>query len=186
MYTVYILASYFLTPMLLLYLVWRSLHEPEYRHRWRERLVLSLPHIRPGGIVLHAASVGEVNAATPLIRALLLRYPALPLAVTCFTPTGSARIKALFGTQVEHAYLPLDLPGCVQRFLHHVRPRLLIIMETEIWPNLYHGAAQRNIPILLANARISDELHSDEGMKALNMWSDWRMSREVAIPVVSV
>ena len=156
MYTVYILASYLLTTLLLLYLLWRSLHDPEYRRRWRERFALSLPEVRPGGIVLHAASVGEVNAASALIRAILLRYPASPLLLTCFTPTGSARIRELFGAQVAHAYIPLDLPGCTQRFFRHAQPRLLIIMETEIWPNLYHAAAQRNIPILLANARISD------------------------------
>ena len=157
MYTVYKLASYFLVPLLLLHLGWRSLREAEYRRRWRERFALSPQALTPGGIVVHAASVGEVNAATPLILALLSRYPDLPLSLTCFTPTGSARIRAVFGAQVQHVYIPLDLPGCVQRFFRHTRPRLLIIMETEIWPNLYHAAARHNIPILLANARISDK-----------------------------
>ncbi|MSQ99753.1 MAG: 3-deoxy-D-manno-octulosonic acid transferase [Xanthomonadales bacterium] len=157
MYRVYKLASYFFAPLLLLHLGWRSLREPEYRRRWRERFALSLRAMTPGGIVVHAASVGEVNAATPLVLALLSRYPGLPLSLTCFTPTGSARIRALFGAPVQHVYIPLDLPGCVQRFFRHTRPRLLIVMETEIWPNLYHAAAQHNIPILLANARISEK-----------------------------
>jgi 3-deoxy-D-manno-octulosonic-acid transferase len=156
-YTVYKLASYCFAPLLLLHLGWRSLREPEYRRRWRERFALSQGAMTPGGIVLHAASVGEVNAATPLVQALLSRYPGLPLSLTCFTPTGSARIRAVFGTQVQHVYIPLDLPGCVQRFFRHARPRLLIVMETEIWPNLYHAAARHNIPILLANARISEK-----------------------------
>lgn len=155
MYTLYRLASYLLAPLLLLHLGWRSLREPEYRCRWRERFGLSPQPLKPGGIVVHAASVGEVNAVAPLIRALLSRYPGLPVCVTCFTPTGSARIKALFGAQVQHTYVSLDLPGCVQRFFRHTQPRLLIITETEIWPSLYHVAARRNIPIVLANARIS-------------------------------
>jgi 3-deoxy-D-manno-octulosonic-acid transferase len=156
-YTVYKLASYFFAPLLLLHLGWRSLREAEYRRRWRERFALSPQALTPGGIVVHAASVGEVNAATPLVLALLSRYPGLPLSLTCFTPTGSARIRAVFGAQVQHVYIPLDLPGCVQRFFRHAQPRLLIVMETEIWPNLYHAAAQHNIAILLANARISDK-----------------------------
>lgn len=157
MYTLYRLASYLLAPLLLLHLGWRSLREPDYRRRWRERFALSAQALMPGGIVVHAASVGEVNAATPLICALLSRYPGLPVSLTCFTPTGSARIKALFDGQVQHMYIPLDLPGCVQRFFRRTRPRLLIITETEIWPSLYRAAAQHNIPILLANARISDK-----------------------------
>jgi len=163
-YTVYRLATYLLAPLLLLHLGWRSLREPGYRHRWRERFAWYLPglgpdnkpDIEPGGLVLHAASVGEVNAAAPLIRALLSRCPGVPLTVTCFTPTGSARIKALLGEQVQHVYIPLDLPGPVQRFFRRTQPCLLIIMETEIWPTLYHAAARQNIPIVLANARISD------------------------------
>jgi len=108
------------------------------------------------GIWLHAVSVGEAIAAAPLVHALLARHPGLPITVTCMTPTGSARIQALFGNRVHHCYLPYDLPGCVRRFLHHVQPALAIIMETELWPNYLHQCAQRGIPVVLANARLSE------------------------------
>jgi 3-deoxy-D-manno-octulosonic-acid transferase len=100
--------------------------------------------------------VGEVNAASALIRELGRRYPEFPLCVTTLTPTGSDRVCALFANTVFHVYAPLDLPGAVKRFYDHVQPRMLIIMETEIWPNLYHEAAARNIPIMIANARVSE------------------------------
>ena len=106
--------------------------------------------------MVHAVSMGEVNAASVLIRGLGAAYPGKPLCITAFTPTGSARIRELFDESVFHVYSPLDLPGAVNRFFDRVRPRMLVIMETEIWPNLYHHAARRNIPILVANARISD------------------------------
>jgi 3-deoxy-D-manno-octulosonic-acid transferase len=145
------LASYLLVP----YLVFCAFRNPDYRKRWRERLGFYLQEMPPGGIVLHAASVGEVYAATPLIRALKRRFAPLPITVTCATPTGSDRIRATFADDVHHMYAPLDLPGAVRRFYTHVRPRLLIIMETEIWPNLYFAAAQYRIPLLMANARVS-------------------------------
>jgi len=177
----YMLASYLLMPLLLISLAWRGLRDRAYLERWAERFAYrrpsasseaafrsgpaagAAPGSAPGptaGIVLHAASVGEVNAAAPLIRALRDRYPDLPLTVTSFTPTGSDRIKALFGAPVsnglDHVYLPLDLPGAVRRFLDQQRPRLLIVMETEIWPNLFFAAGSRDIPVMIANARISD------------------------------
>jgi 3-deoxy-D-manno-octulosonic-acid transferase len=154
--TLYLLASYLLTPVLLLYLCVRGLQGRGYLARWGERLGLHLPAVVPGGIIVHAVSVGEVNAAAPLISALLKRFPGQPLTVTCFTTTGSARIREVFGDAVQHLYFPLDLPGSARRFFTRLRPRLLIIMETEIWPNAYFEASRQGIPILLANARISD------------------------------
>ena len=150
------LSSYLLVPLLLLYLALRSLRNRDYGKRWRERFALGLPQILPAGIVVHAASVGEVNAAAPLIRALAKLFPHLPLTVTSFTPAGSDRIRTLFANEVSHLYLPLDLPGAVRRFCRHVQPRLVIIMETEIWPNLYFAAAGQGIPVMMANARISE------------------------------
>jgi 3-deoxy-D-manno-octulosonic-acid transferase len=91
-----------------------------------------------------------------LIRALARQYSGLPITVTSFTPAGSDRIQTLLTQNMFHVYLPLDLPGAVRRFFRHVRPCLLIIMETEIWPNLYFAAARSGIPIMLANARISE------------------------------
>jgi 3-deoxy-D-manno-octulosonic-acid transferase len=108
-----------------------------------------------GGVWLHAVSLGEVAAAAALVRALQSRYPQMPLAVTAATPTGRARARALFGAAVDVRFLPYDSPGAVARFLRRVRPRLAIVMETELWPNLYHACAARGIPLLLASARIS-------------------------------
>ncbi|MGH8033639.1 MAG: lipid IV(A) 3-deoxy-D-manno-octulosonic acid transferase [Lysobacterales bacterium] len=156
MRTLYVLASYFLMPFLLLHLAVRGLRDSDWLRRWGERFALYRQPIPPGGIIVHAASIGEVNAATPLIRALRVRFPELTLTVTCFTPTGSERIRTLFPTDVHHVYLPLDLWGAVRRFLSHLRPRLLVVMETELWPNLFFAARQYRIPVLLVNARISD------------------------------
>jgi len=151
----YTVLLYLALPLVLLFLLFRSLREPGYRARWRERFGVFAPPPRHGGIAVHAASLGEVNAASALIDALAKRDTGGPLTVTTFTPTGSARVHALCADAVFHVYAPLDLPGAVQRFLDRVRPRLLVVMETELWPNLYHAAATRGIPILLANARIS-------------------------------
>jgi len=152
----YSLALYLLSPLFFLYLLFRGWRERGYWQHWGQRLGFPGKQTRPGGIVVHAVSMGEVNAAETLIRQLMQLYPELPLTVTCFTPSGSRRIQALFGNTVAHCYWPLDLPGAVQRFLCHTRPRLLIILETEIWPNLYARAQQLGISLLLVNARISD------------------------------
>jgi len=152
----YSLALYLLSPLLFLYFIFRGWRERGYWQHWGQRLGIYSRETRPGGIVVHAVSMGEVNAAEGLIRQLMILYPELPVMVTCFTPTGSRRIQALFGSSVTHLYWPLDLPGAVRRFLHHTRPRLLIILETEIWPNFYARAQQLAIPLLLVNARISD------------------------------
>jgi len=152
----YLLASYLLTPVMLLYLALRGLGERGYLERWGERFALYRDPPPSGGIVIHAASVGEVVAAAPLVRALQERFPGLPVTVTSFTPTGSERTRALFGGGVTRLYLPFDLAGAVSRFLDRLEPRLLIIMETELWPNLFFAAGDRNIPLLLSNARISD------------------------------
>jgi 3-deoxy-D-manno-octulosonic-acid transferase len=151
----YSLLLYLATPLVILYLVLRGLRSPDYLARWGERFARFAGPTQAGGIAVHAVSLGEVNAAGALVRELARRYPAYPLCLTTLTPAGSARVRALFGDSVFHVYAPLDLPGAVRRFFEHVRPRLLIIMETEIWPNLYHEAAARGIPILIANARIS-------------------------------
>lgn len=156
MRTLYSLLIYLLTPLVLVYLALRGLRSRDYLKRWNERFAFFEPPGKAGGIVVHAVSMGEVNAAAPLIRQLQLRYPELPICVTTFTPTGSERVRSLFGSDVFHVFSPLDLPGAVKRFLDCLNPRLLIVLETEIWPNLYLEAAERKIPILMANARISD------------------------------
>ena len=155
MRSLYTLLLYLATPLVLLYLFLRGLRDRDYLGRWPERFGRFAAPARSGGIVVHAVSVGEVNAASALVQELRRRYPDEPLYLTTLTPTGSARIRELFGDAVFHVYAPLDLPGSVRRFLDRVKPRLLIIMETEIWPNLYHQAAAAEVPILIANARIS-------------------------------
>ena len=144
------------TPLVLLYLGLRGVRNPAYLGRWSERFGFIQAANKSGGILLHAASVGEFNAAAPLISALLKAYPELPLTVTTLTPTGSERVKRDLGDRVNHVYIPLDLAGAVARFLNRLQPRLIIIMETEIWPNLYLAAQHRKIPLVIANARLSE------------------------------
>ena len=157
MRALYSLLIYLLTPLVLVYLALRGLRSSDYLKRWPERFArFKAPELN-NGIVVHAVSMGEVNAAAELVKELANRFPELPLCLTTFTPTGSDRVRSLFGERVFHVYVPFDLPGAVRRFLDRVKPRLLIVMETEIWPNLYFGAASREIPILIANARISDK-----------------------------
>jgi 3-deoxy-D-manno-octulosonic-acid transferase len=148
-------------PLVALRLAYRAWRAPAYARRIGERFAFGLPALAPGGIWVHAVSVGESIAAAPLIRELLARYPQLPITVTCMTPTGSERIRALFAApefagRVQHCYLPYDLPWAAARFLERLRPRLALIMETELWPNHIHQCARRGIPVVLANARLSE------------------------------
>jgi len=157
MRALYSAVLYMLAPWVFVRLAWRSLRAPEYRRRWPERLALysaAAPRAQ-GCIWVHAVSVGEVQAAIPLVRALLQRHPGTPVLITTTTPTGSARVRALFAEHVLHIYAPYDLPGAVRRFLARFQPRLAVIMETEIWPNLFAGCRARGIPVLVANARLS-------------------------------
>ncbi len=152
----YSLIFHLALPIIVARLFWRARRAPAYARRIGERFALALPEVAPGGIWVHAVSVGESIAAAPMIRALRQRYPDLPITVTCMTPTGSERIRALFGDQVAHCYLPYDLPWAAARFLRRLRPRLAVIMETELWPNHIHQCARRGIPVALANARLSE------------------------------
>lgn len=161
---IYSLLLYLLLPFVFLKLWWRGRTNPAYRQRWLERLgyvssaVSSGIHFRSGQacICLHAVSVGEMMAARPLIERLLATYPETTVWVTSTTPTGSATVERLFGQRVKHSYLPYDTPGAVQRFLNTVQPRLMLVMETELWPNLYAVCAQQQLPIVVVNARLSE------------------------------
>ncbi len=152
----YSLIFHLALPIIIARLFWRARRSPAYARRIGERFALQLPEVAAAGIWVHAVSVGESIAAAPMIRALRQRYPDLPITVTCMTPTGSERIRALFGEQVNHCYLPYDLPWAAARFLRRLRPRLAVIMETELWPNHIHQCARRGIPVALANARLSE------------------------------
>ena len=115
---------------------------------------------------MHAVSVGETLAAVPIIERLLERYPDEEILVTTMTPTGSDRVQAVFGQRVHHVYAPYDLPDSVKRFIRRVNPRLAIVMETELWPNIIHYTHQAGCPSIIANARLSER--SARGYKKLS------------------
>jgi 3-deoxy-D-manno-octulosonic-acid transferase len=121
----------------------------------RERFGFGFERLPSAGIWIHAVSVGEVTAAAPLVRILHQRFPEKPLIVTTMTPTGSQRARELFGMAVIHAYAPYDAPGPVCRFFDWARPELALILETEIWPNLFHECGRRGVPLVMASARVS-------------------------------
>ena len=186
---IYTVCFCLLMPFVLLRLFWRGRLNPDYRQRWRERFALfptsrsrsraaecakqdmssganehrSLKKVDgyTQGIWIHTVSLGEFIAAVPMIRALLKAYPNCPLTVTTMTPTGSNRVHEIFGQDVFHAYMPYDLPPMTHRFLNRLQPQLAIFVETELWPNFFSACRQRNIPILLASARLS--VHSARG-----------------------
>ncbi|WP_287800458.1 lipid IV(A) 3-deoxy-D-manno-octulosonic acid transferase [Acidiphilium sp.] len=151
----YTLIARLLLPFALMRLWWRARHHPDYASRWPERLGYGEPI--PGAPVwIHAVSVGETRAATPLIRALLDKHPGIPLLVTTTTLTGAAQVSMLFGDSVIHRFAPFDLPGAVTRFLAMARPRVAVILETEIWPQLFAALKRDGIPVFLANVRLSE------------------------------
>lgn len=153
----YSLLHYLALPLILLRFWWRGRQAPAYRRRLGERLgfgaALERRTERP--IWVHAVSVGETVAIAPLVELLLQRYPQQPILLTTMTPTGAERVAALFGDRVQHRYCPWDLPDAWGRFLRRVDPRLCIIVETELWPNMLAACQRRQIPVLLANARLS-------------------------------
>jgi 3-deoxy-D-manno-octulosonic-acid transferase len=151
----YSLLLVLLLPTTLYHLVWRGMRQREYLQRWDERFAFYASAAGSGALWLHAVSVGEVNAAAPLVRALRQAHPGRPLLLTTVTPTGSARAAALFGDDVRQVYLPYDTPGAVRHFLDHFRPAIAVVLETELWPNLYVETARRGIPLLIVNARLS-------------------------------
>jgi 3-deoxy-D-manno-octulosonic-acid transferase len=144
-----------LFPFLTVLFVWSLWRRPEYRNRWWQRLGFAGPRRLQPCVWVHAVSVGEVAAATPLIKRLQHHYPAWPLVVTTLTPTGADQVRRNFGDSVTHCYLPLDTPGAMGRLLDRIQPRLTVIMETELWPNLLATCGRRGIPVIIANARIS-------------------------------
>jgi 3-deoxy-D-manno-octulosonic-acid transferase len=151
----YSLLVYCAAPFAFAVVLWRGLRDRGYWQGLRERFGGGLHEPTAAAIWLHAVSLGEMSAAAPLVRALRLRYPQNPLVLTTATPTGRARARGLFGDTVDVRFLPYDTPGAVARFLDGVRPRVAIIMETELWPNLYDACERRGVPLVLASARLS-------------------------------
>lgn len=151
----YNLLIYLLQLPVAAYWFFRGLVNRSYRDRLRQRFPgRGYPRFERC-IWIHAVSVGEVQAAVPLIRAIDRRFPNHRMLVTTVTPTGAARVKAVFGDTVEHCYIPFEMPQAVDNFFSSVKPELALIMETEIWPNLYRGCGVRKIPLILVSARIS-------------------------------
>ena len=152
---VYIIVSYLLTPALVGVIVWRGRRNPGYWKNLRQRFGFGPCLDATDNLWVHAVSVGEVQAAAPLVRELQATYPDRRLVITCMTPTGAAHAQTLFGDTVDHRFVPYDLPGSVKRFFNRVRPGLAVILETELWPNLYNECGRRGVPLVLASARIS-------------------------------
>jgi 3-deoxy-D-manno-octulosonic-acid transferase len=147
--------SYLFAPVYALYWLFRGVAENAYWERFGQRFGFGYPDLPGGTIWIHAVSVGEVQATAPLVRQLAKRFPDRPMLVTTVTPTGAARARALFGDSVAHSYVPYEASCAVNRFFAAVKPDLALIMETEIWPNLYYACGRRNIPLVLVSARIS-------------------------------
>jgi 3-deoxy-D-manno-octulosonic-acid transferase len=141
-------------PLALAYLRWRMPGPARLRARWRERLGRVPRSARPV-LWLHAASVGEVNAAAGLIEALLERHPEETVVVSTLTVTGRAEVERRFGDRVASVFVPLDTPWAVGAWLERVNPRLAMVAETEIWPELFGGCRRRGIPLVMVNARIA-------------------------------
>lgn len=152
----YTFLFYLALPFIFLRLLWRSRRAPLYRARWAERMGF-YPKRFYQCIWVHAVSLGETIAAIPMIKALKEKYPQSTILVTNMTPTGAARVKAVFGESIHNAYIPYDLPDAWNRFFKKITPQVLIVMETELWPNLFAACRQRSIPIVVTNARLSEK-----------------------------
>jgi 3-deoxy-D-manno-octulosonic-acid transferase len=152
---VYTVVIYCAVPFAFAVVLWRGLRDRGYWQGLGERFGFGRPARSTGTVWLHAVSLGEMSAAAPLVRALRARYPRNALVLTTATPTGRARARSLFGDDVDVRFLSYDMPGAVTRFLERIRPRLALIMETEIWPNLYVECERRGVPLVLASARLS-------------------------------
>lgn len=152
---IYSFIFYLVSPLVVLRLLYRANKNHAYRHRIKERFgIFNTPDLkRP--IWIHAASVGETMAAVPLVKKLRQEYPDQDIVVTSQSPTGSERVRSLLGETVFHVYAPYDIPGCVKRFLSKIQPVMLIILETELWPNMVHYSKSKGASVILASARLS-------------------------------
>lgn len=152
----YALAWLAAAPLAVARLAWRSRRQPGYLERVRERFGRYDAVVDAPRIWIHAVSVGETRAAAPLVDALAAIHPDHRILVTHMTPTGRATGMEIFGDRVERAWLPYDLGFAVRHFVRHYRPAMGIVMETEIWPRLLEECARENVPVMLANARLSE------------------------------
>lgn len=153
----YSLLIYALTPVGVIVLLFYAIRAPGLRSGWAQRFGFIPDLNNKKTIWLHAVSVGETLAAVPLVKALQVQYPQYRIVISCMTETASHRIRTVFGESVENTYAPFDTPDVVARFLNRLKPELLIIMETELWPNTIAACQRRDIPVILANARLSQK-----------------------------
>lgn len=144
-------------PVFVARLWWRGRVNPGYRQRIGERFGIFSQRPPANGLWLHSVSVGETLAAQPLVQQFRAQYPSCPVIITTTTPTGSEQVQRLYGDSVEHVYLPYDVPLFLNRFLRQMRPGLLVVMETELWPNLLAACERAKVPVMLANARLSEK-----------------------------
>lgn len=162
---VYSLVISLISPFFFIRLLYRSRKASAYRTRWAERLAIYKSGATSGVLWFHAVSFGEAEAVFPLIKTLQAQYPDLPVLVTTTTLTGSNRVLSVLGDSVQHVYLPYDLPGTAGRFLRRYNPVLGVVVETEIWPNLYRECGTMKVPLAIINARLSER--SARGYKKL-------------------
>ncbi|EWH11184.1 3-deoxy-D-manno-octulosonic-acid transferase [Catenovulum agarivorans DS-2] len=164
-----------LLPLMLIRLKSKSRKQPEYGIRWDERLGKKQILVPAGGILFHVASLGEAISATPIIQQIMQHNPTTPITVTSTTPTGSEQIKKVFAEQVTHCYLPFDLPIIQRRFINQIQPNVLVLMETELWPNLIFHAKRIGCKVMVINARMSKK--SASGYKKLAKLTQQMMQR---------
>ncbi len=164
---IYTLIVYLIMPFVLLRLFWKASIRKQTVSRLKERFGYCDAQ-NQGGIWLHAVSVGEVIAAVPLVKKLKIKYPHYPIVMSTMTVTGAERVVELFDNSVQHCFVPYDLPHAIKRFLAVKKPKILIIMETELWPNLLYVCQQQKIPVVLANARLS--ARSLRGYQKIGFW----------------
>ncbi|OYV35669.1 MAG: 3-deoxy-D-manno-octulosonic acid transferase [Thiomonas sp. 20-64-5] len=167
-----------LLPLVFVRLWWRGRAEPLYRQHWAQRLGWfsgGLPQAgRDDGALIwvHAVSLGETRAAAPLIAALRERMPRMRLLLTHMTATGHAAGADLLQPGDVQVWLSYDLPGPMRRFLRRFQPRMAVLMETEVWPNLAEQCRRHGVPLLLANARLS--------ARSARRWQHWPSLARVA------
>lgn len=154
---IYTCVFYLIIPFIVLRLLWRSIKAPSYRHRWYERFSIYNIKFSTGVVWFHAVSVGEAEALFPLLKQIKLKHPDTKLLITTTTPTGSARVKAVMQDTVSHVYLPYDVPDAICRFMSCFKPRMAVMMETEIWPNIFNYCGDHHIPLYIINARLSEK-----------------------------
>ncbi|MDH4273951.1 MAG: 3-deoxy-D-manno-octulosonic acid transferase [Gammaproteobacteria bacterium] len=160
-----------LTPFVVMWLWWwRGRTEPGYRLNFEERFGISSV-VYPGGLWIHAASMGEVAAAAPIMQVVRNRFPQLPMLITVLTPSGRDRAQALF-PNAEVRYLPIDLPRAMESLVLRAQPLACIILETELWPNMLAMLYKHKIPAAIVNARLSDAKY-ERYMKYRNLFEPW-------------